>query len=68
MCRRMAGRRREEGKGKRGKNGKKERKKRKGESLRVGGIKESRSVSLPGPKLGILDGGANSTLMDGGAI
>lgn len=34
-----------------------------------GGLKESRLLAgFEGPKLGIRDGGANSTLMDGGAI
>jgi hypothetical protein len=34
-----------------------------------GGLKESRlPAGFEGPKLGIRDGGANSTLIDGGAI
>ena len=34
-----------------------------------GGLNESRSLAgFAGPKLGIRDGGANSTLIDGGAI
>jgi hypothetical protein len=64
MRRRKAGKEKKRGV----KRERKKERKEKGESLRAGGVKESRSVSLPGPKLGILDGGANSTLMDGGAI
>jgi hypothetical protein len=42
-------------------------------SLIAGGLKESRSATglggpKLGPKLGLRDGGANSTLIDGGAI
>ena len=38
-------------------------------SLIAGGLKESRSAAgFGGPKLGFRDGGANSTLIDGGAI
>lgn len=38
--------------------------------LIAGGLKESKSApaGFPGPKLGTRDGGANSTLIEGGAI